>query len=166
MSENKPIPAAPLLGGIGAIMVIVSLFLDWYEDLTGFTVFEALDLVLVGLAVLTIVALVVALTARWPQAAASPARLLAAAIAVLVIVVSQLLNDPPAVAGPAGEPHAVGIWLALGGAVLMLLGALAGVAHVSFALDLGGKGSRARPAGDVADADAPTAVEHPRQEDA
>ena len=44
------IPIGPLVAAIGAVLLIVSLFLDWYEDRTGFTVFEVLDLVLVACA--------------------------------------------------------------------------------------------------------------------
>ena len=146
-------------------MVIVSLFLDWYDGVTGFTVFEALDLVLVALALTLIVSLAGGFGARWPRTEVHPGRSLAAAIAVLMIVVSQLLNDPPAVVGSAGPGHAVGIWLALGGAVLMLIGAVAAVTRVSFDVDLDRKGAPAEAAAPAADADAPTAVERPRPED-
>ena len=40
-----------------ALILIVSLFLDWYERLTGWTVFEIVDLVLAGLALWTIFSL-------------------------------------------------------------------------------------------------------------
>ena len=41
MAKPKSVPIGPLVGGVGAILLLVSLFLDWYEDVTGFTVFEA-----------------------------------------------------------------------------------------------------------------------------
>ena len=47
----------PLVAALGALLLIVSLFLDWYEDLTAFTVFEFLDLLLFGLALVTLAAL-------------------------------------------------------------------------------------------------------------
>jgi hypothetical protein len=53
----------------------------------------------------------------------------------LLIVVSQLVNDPPAVAG-GGRGHQIGIWLALAGAVLIVGGSLLSVARISLALDL------------------------------
>ena len=52
----------PVVLGLGAILVLVSLFLDWYEGppgdgISGFTVFEFLDLLLTGLAVVMLVSL-------------------------------------------------------------------------------------------------------------
>ena len=54
------IPVGPVVATIGAILLVVSLFLDWYEGpagggITGFTVFEFLDLLLTGLAVVMLV---------------------------------------------------------------------------------------------------------------
>ncbi len=165
MTKREPIPIGPLLGAVGAIMLIVSLCLDWYEDITGFTVFEALDLALVGLALATIVSLAGGLGLRWPSPPASPTRSLVVAIVTVAIVVSQLLNDPPAAAGPGGPDHAVGIWLALGGAGLMVLGALAGAGHLSYALDLKGERSRSEPAAPRTTPEAPTEVEQAKQEE-
>ncbi|HEY6673240.1 MAG TPA: hypothetical protein VIZ91_12140, partial [Solirubrobacterales bacterium] len=55
---NGSLPVGPLVAAIGAVLLIVSLFLNWYEgDLEGFTVFEVLDLLLVLTALLTIVSL-------------------------------------------------------------------------------------------------------------
>ena len=56
-TRETQLPIGPLVAAIGAILLIVSLFLDWYEELTGFTVFEFVDLLLTGLAVLTLVSL-------------------------------------------------------------------------------------------------------------
>ena len=54
---ERRIPLGPLVGTIGAVLLTVSLFLDWWEGVTGFTAFEALDLVLLALAVVTALAL-------------------------------------------------------------------------------------------------------------
>ena len=61
-SRETLIPVGPVVAAIGAIMLIVSLFLDWYEGppgdgISGFTVFEFLDLLLTGLAVVMLVSL-------------------------------------------------------------------------------------------------------------
>ena len=48
---ERQVPIGSLAAGIGALIVIASLFLHWYDDLSGFTVFEVLDLVLLGLAI-------------------------------------------------------------------------------------------------------------------
>ena len=83
---------------VGAIVVIVSLCLDWYEQITGFTVFEFLDLLLVGLALVAVASLLSAFGA-FRAIDVSPGRSLAAGAAALILVVSQILNDPPAAAG-------------------------------------------------------------------
>ena len=46
-----------MVGAVGALIVIASLFVDWYDDVTGFTAFEVLDLVLMGLSIATLLAL-------------------------------------------------------------------------------------------------------------
>ena len=161
MSQERRISVGPLIGIVGALLLLVSLFLDWYEDISGFTVFEVLDLLLAGLALAALVALANALGARLKGAGALDGRtaLPIAALAFL-IVVSQLLNDPPAVAGSQNDPD-IGIWLALAGSLLLLAGALLSVARISLALDLesrdGRDGSPGREAGGPPSShDAPT----------
>jgi hypothetical protein len=57
------------------------------------------------------------------------------AVLALVIVLSQLVNDPPAVAGPNGRDHDIGIWLALGGAALMVAGAVLATARIAISVE-------------------------------
>jgi hypothetical protein len=116
-------------------MLVVSLFLDWWEDLTAFTVFEALDLVLLTLAIGTVLALAEEAGLRLPRTAATGRALPLAAIA-LAVVLTQLVNDPPLVLGRSGPGHATGIWLALAGAVLMTGGALFTATRISLAVDV------------------------------
>jgi hypothetical protein len=131
--RNGSLPVGPLVAAIGAVLLIVSLFLDWYEgDLEGFTVFEVLDLLLVLMALLTIASLAGGL--GLVRTAPSPALSLAVALFTIFVVVSQVLNDPPAVAnGDAGKE--VGIWLALGGAALMGAGSLLAFARISLTFE-------------------------------
>ena len=127
--RHTPLPVGVLVASIGAVMLIVSLFLDWYHGVTGFTVYEFLDLLLVMLALATIASLVGGL--GIVQAARAPGVALAVSIFTVFVVASQLVNDPPAVAGAVGPGKAIGIWLALGGAVLMVAGALLSYARIS-----------------------------------
>jgi hypothetical protein len=129
---RHPLPVGPLIASVGAVMLIVSLFLDWYEDISGFTVFEFLDLLLVLLALATIASLVGGLGLIKP--APSPAVSLAVAIFTVFVVASQLVNDPPAVATTPVEQD-VGIWLALGGAGLMVVGAVLAYARISLSVE-------------------------------
>jgi hypothetical protein len=132
-TRETQVPIGPVVAAIGATLLIVSLFLDWYEGLTGFTVFEFLDLLLVGLALVTLVSLVDALGVLRTQL--QPAVPLAVAVLALVIVLSQVVNDPPAVAGPNGSDQDIGIWLALGGAALMFAGAVLATARVAISVE-------------------------------
>jgi hypothetical protein len=122
----------PLVASLGAVVLVVSLFLDWYDDVSAFTVFEFNDLLLLLLGVATIASLAAAI---GPTPGVSPGALLAVALVALFVVVSQILNDPPAVTGPAGPGHAIGIWLALAGSAVMVVGALLGYAQISLAVE-------------------------------
>ena len=132
-TERGKLPVGPLVAAIGAVLLIVSLFLDWYEeDLEGFTVFEVLDLLLVLMALVTIASLAGGL--RLVRSAPSPVFSLAVALFTVFVVVSQVLNDPPAVAnGDAGKE--IGIWLALGGAALMGAGSVLAFARISLTFE-------------------------------
>jgi hypothetical protein len=131
--RSGSLPIGPLLAAIGAVLLIVSLFLDWYEgDLEAFTVYEFLDLMLVLMALVTIASLAGGL--GLVRQAPSPALSLAVAVFTVLVVLSQVLNDPPAVAN-SGAGKEVGIWLALGGAALMVAGSVLAFARVSLAFE-------------------------------
>ena len=136
MSPSQ-VPVGPLVASAGALLLIVSLFLDWYDRLTGFTVFEVLDLVLVALALITIASLLSALGVL--RVGLSAEVVLGVALLALVIVASQILNDPPAVAGAGGPDKATGIWLALGASALMVAGSVLGYARISLAVEPRGR---------------------------
>src|SRR5256885_9639852 len=107
----RKLEVGPLLVGIGGIVLFASLFLDWYQPgMTAWTAFEALDLVLAGLA----------LTAAWTVVSHllfdAPLRegvLPIVAGVAFVVVASQIVNHPPAAQG--GRPQ-VGAWVGLAGA--------------------------------------------------
>lgn len=149
-SRETQIPVGPLVAAIGAVLLIVSLFLDWYEQLSGFTVFEFLDLLLVGLALVALAALAGAMGIRHtPVRAGAP---LVVAVLALLIVLSQLVNHPPA--ATELDPD-TGIWLALVGAALMVAGAVLSTARIALSVE-----PRTRPAAAPVD-DAPTVTDQP-----
>jgi hypothetical protein len=136
MSAQKAgtrVPVGPLVAAIGAVMLLVSLFLDWYEDLTAFTVFELVDIVLVVCTLLIVVQLAGGMGLIKPPV--SPPIALIVALFALSVVFTQLVNDPPAVAGRTGPDRDVGIWLAVAGSVLMAAGAFLATAHISLAIE-------------------------------
>jgi hypothetical protein len=126
------VPVGPLVASVGALLLIVSLFLNWWTGVTAFTAYEFLDLLLLLLALATIVSLAGGLGLVRP--AVSPGVSLAVSVFTILVVLSQVVNDPPAIVG-TGRGHAVGIWLALGGAALMVAGAVLGYAQISLAIE-------------------------------
>jgi hypothetical protein len=164
VDRQRRIPVGPLIGLVGALLLLVSLFLNWWDGVTAFTAFEVLDLVLAALALAAIVSLTEAAGARLPSGMALGAALaLPLGLLALLIVLSQLVNDPPAIVGD-GRGHDVGIWLALAGALLITAGSLLSVARVSLALDLerrerGAPRDGSEPEPEATGPDAPTVAE-------
>jgi len=136
----RRIEAGPLVVALGAVLLLVSLFLDWFEpELTAWTAFEALDLLLAALAV---AALLAALGLLAPGVATLDRRWLAPiALAALVVVASQIVNPPPGAGNGDIEP---GGWLGLAGALLMSAGALLSFSRVRFAVTVEGRDPRRR----------------------
>ena len=131
--RDTQIPVGPLVAAIGAVLLIVSLFVDWYDGLTAFTVFEFIDLLLVGLALVTLGLLAAAMgLVRVPERSGLA---FGVALFAFVVVLSQVVNDPPAVAGPSGREQDTGIWLALAGTALMVAGAVLASARIAIAVE-------------------------------
>jgi hypothetical protein len=124
------VPVGPLVAAIGAILLIVSLGLDWYGRFSGFNAFETLDLVLVALALFTIATLIAAVGLL--RTSIEPAIALATGALALIIVLSQLINHPP-----IGIERDVetGLWLGLAGAALMTAGAVLSTARIAIAVE-------------------------------
>lgn len=133
MPRQTQLAVGPLVAAVGALLLIVSLFLDWYEGITGFTVFEFLDLLLVLLALAAIASLAGSMGLVKPGP--SPTVLLGVALFTIFVVLSQIINDPPAVVGPRGPDPDIGLWLALSGSALMVAGAVLGYASISLAFE-------------------------------
>jgi len=134
---TRRIEAGPVLVALGALVVLVSVFLDWYEpNVTAWEAFEVLDLVMAALAVAGLVA--AAGTVRPDAAVIERHQLPLVVVALIVVVASQILDPPPAA---AGDPI-LGAWLALGGALAMCAGAVLTLGRVSFALTVEGRDTR------------------------
>jgi peptidoglycan/LPS O-acetylase OafA/YrhL len=125
----RHVEAGAVAVGLGALLLLVSLFLPWYaQGLTAWAVFEALDLLL---AVVAIGALL-AVAGRLGAPALVPSRLLpwAAGVALLVVL-GAVLNHPPAA---FDQPPGIGIWVALGATLVMAAGVLLSEFGVSFSV--------------------------------
>src|SRR5688500_7680167 len=133
--QPRRVDAGAAVAALGALLLLVSLFLDWYGDeregYSAWTLFELIDLVLAGIALITLSTFLSRseIERRLPQA---PLLLLGSA--ALVLTVSQLIDAPPMVALSEFDPE-TGAWLALAGSALLLAGAFMSVARVSFSVE-------------------------------
>lgn len=118
MTRWPKLEAGPLTAAAGAALLLVSLFVDWFAPgVSAWNAFEVLDLVLALLCLATLAASVGPRHEHRLDHRLLPAL---GAVAV-VLVVSQLINHPPAATDRSVE---TGAWLALLGAVLMLVGGM------------------------------------------
>lgn len=129
-NDARTIEAGMLLIGAGALLLLVSLFLEWFDPgLEAWDVFEVWDLVLAALAIVALVAV----ASRMGVGAPRPASwLIGPAIAALVVVLYALIDPPPVLA--EADPS-TGVWLALAAALLMTAGAVLSVARISVAIN-------------------------------
>jgi hypothetical protein len=131
----RRLDAGGLLAALGGLVLLVSLFLDWYPAGSAWTLFELVDIVLAALAVAAIVAV---LPLQWPGEPAAVGLvpdgwLPAIAAAALAIVFVSLINDPPAIRGASPE---LGGWIGLAGALLLTGGAVLGRARISVVVSM------------------------------
>jgi hypothetical protein len=129
----------PFVLALGALLLLIGLFLKWYGPLTAWDAFELTDLLLAALAVAAIVGAAGLLT---PDADYVDKRHLPwIAGAALVIVAAQILDRriPDAELG-------TGAWLALAGSILMVGGTVLSLSRVSFAVAVEGRDRRRRVA--------------------
>jgi hypothetical protein len=144
----RRIEVGPLLAALASIVLLVSLFLRWFDTgATAWEVFEIVDLLLAAAAVACLLAAVSALGAPGP--AIDPRVLAWSSLVALVLVVQALLDHPPA--ARELDPD-LGLWLALVAAVLMAVGALLALARVRISLDVQARRTRV-PAVDARPAD-------------
>jgi hypothetical protein len=148
------------LVAVGAVLLLVSLFIDWYKPGgDAWAVFETLDLALAGAAICGLLAV----APRFGTGGLGRALPIITG-AALVIVVVQLLDPPPAV---READIATGGWLALAATAIMAGGALLGAASISVTVDVRGRERRRRTAaidareGAAEAAEAPVAEEEP-----
>lgn len=133
-AHPRNLEAGLLLVAAGAVVLIISLFLEWYEPgIEAWDVFEVWDIVLAALAI----AALIAVAGRMGYGPPRPSTwLIATAGIAFVVVVMALIDHPPAASATGNDPT-TGIWLALIGAALMLAGAVLSVARISVALSIG-----------------------------
>jgi hypothetical protein len=123
----------PILFALGAIVLLVSLFLDWYGPLIAWEAFELVDLLL---AVLALAGLLAAAGTVAPDVAYIDSRWLPAIAIAAALLIAASLDPPPAA---AGESVGTGAWIAFGAALLMVVGGVMSLGRVSVAVSLDGR---------------------------
>ena len=123
-----------MLVALGAVVLLVSLFLDWYGFLAAWEAFEVVDVLLAALAIAAIVAAVGLLL---PGAAYVEGRWLPAIVlAIAVLVVAAILDPPPAAQDLTLE---IGAWLGFAAELVMAAGAILSFGRISFAVSVEGR---------------------------
>ncbi len=131
----------PILVALGAIVLLVSLFMDWYGPLSAWDAFEVVDVLLLALSV---AAIVIAVGVLLPDLGVGESRWLPAIVLAIAVLVAAELIDPPPAAGDATLEE--GAWLAFAAALVMLSGAVLSVGKISFAVSVQGRETRERVA--------------------
>jgi hypothetical protein len=124
----------PILVTLGALLLLVSLFLDWYGPLNAWAAFEVVDVLLATLAV---IAVMTAAGTIAPGLAYVERRWLPLLVlAVAVLVAAEIIDPPPAAADLEAD---TGAWLAFAAAISMLVGAVLSLGRVSLAIAIEGR---------------------------
>jgi len=127
------------LVAVGAVLLLVSLFIDWYDPGgDAWAVFESLDVLLAGAAVCGLLAM----APRFGTGGLGRALPLISVVAFAIVLV-QLIDPPPVV---SDSDLATGAWLALGATAAMGLGGILGAASISVTVDVRGRERRRRTA--------------------
>ncbi len=124
----------PLIVAVGSLVLLVSLFLEWYGDATAWEAFELADVLLAALALLALVAAVGHIA---PELSYLDRPWLPAAVGgAAVLVIAEILSPPPAAAGLDLD---TGAWMAFAAALVMIAGAVLSLGRVSFSFAIEGR---------------------------
>jgi hypothetical protein len=131
----------PVLLALGALLLLVALFLNWYGPLSAWNAFEVTDVLIAGLGVAAVAGAAGLLA---PELEFMDRRALPwIAGAAFVLVAAELLDPPP---GAGGETLGSGAWLALAATVAMVAGIVLSLGRVTFAVAVEGRDRRRRVA--------------------
>ena len=125
------------LVAVGAVLLLVSLFIDWYQPGgDAWVVFEWLDVALAGAAIACLFGIA-------PRFTGLGRAVPIIALSALAVVIVQLISPPPAARGSNLDS---GAWVALAATVLMALGASLAAASISVTVDVRERERRRRTA--------------------
>ena len=116
------------IAGTAGVVLLVSLFLDWYPGSTGWESFAATDIVLAIAALMGISLAIAAATQRAPAVAqAISALTVPVALAASILAVIHTISLPDGATG-----REIGLWLGLAGAIGVLVGSYRSMGDQSF----------------------------------
>jgi hypothetical protein len=127
----------PLIVAVGSLVLLVSLFMDWYAGESAWGAFEVADVLLAALAVAALLASLGMIAEEI--GVLDERRLPAIVLAATVLVVAEILSPPPVVGG--ADPQE-GAWVAFAAALVMLLGTVLSLGRVSFSFAIEGREPR------------------------
>ncbi len=134
-TRTRPLDAGRLLIGLGALALLISLFLDWYGEpgsgsaITAWSSFELVDLLLAALAIVAIYSVAEGIAPGRTPTLPGGALWLAGPTA-LVLVLASIVDEPPLVAALDPTLEA-GVWIALVAALAMTIGAVLSTMRIS-----------------------------------
>jgi hypothetical protein len=129
---------------LGALVLLVSLFLTWFDGASVLNAWEAFEITDLLLAVLAIAALAAAVGLITAEVDFVDRRFVPWIVgAVFVLVANQIIRPP---VGSRTADLSTGAWLAFAAAVVMVLGAVLSLTKVSFAVAVEGRDRRRRVA--------------------
>ena len=131
----------PLIVAVGSLVLLVSLFLDWYGGESAWGAFEIADVLLAALALAALVAAVGMIAENF--AVVDRRWLPVASLAAAVLVIAEIISPPPVVGG--ADPQE-GAWIAFAAVLVMLLGTVLSLGRVSFSFAIEGREPRHRVA--------------------
>jgi hypothetical protein len=131
----------PLIVAVGSLVLLVSLFMDWYAGETAWGAFEVADVLLAALAVAALLAALGQIAEEI--AVVDRGWLPAVVLSSTLLVVAEILSPPPAVGG--ADPQE-GAWIAFAAALVMLVGTVLSLGRVSFSFAIEGREPRQRVA--------------------
>jgi hypothetical protein len=129
----------PFVLALAALVLLVSLFLDWFATFNAWQVFEITDVVLAALAIAAIVGAIGLLV---PDADYIDRRYVPWIVGAAFVLVADQVLQPPG--GLDSDVLGTGAWLAFGATVFMAIGTLLSLGKVHFAVAVEGRDRRRR----------------------
>jgi hypothetical protein len=151
----------PLIVAVGGLVLLVTLFLDWYGDESAWDAFEVADVLIAALA-LGALAVAVGQIAEGATPSLDRRWLPGLVLAAAVLVIAEILSPPPTVGG--ADPQ-TGAWIAFASVLVMLAGTVLSLGRVSFSFAYEGREPQRVAAVDHRPPSTEAGVPVPRRED-